>query len=132
MTSCHLISVLVPAVNVRANIQRSYLAIGESLESPPGIDDETVFTDNLSADQTFELVEGVAETRTRVHVIQFSRNCGYQQFFGQDWLAGFATTTILPLMLISLNALILPFDPYRLYPEQSHRKTAGVQAHVKA
>lgn len=74
-----IVSVLVPAFNEEANVERCYAAIVEVFERLPGYDCEIVFTDNHSSDRTFELLRGIASHDPRVRVIRFSRNIGYQR-----------------------------------------------------
>ena len=74
------VSVLVPAFNEEANVQRCYDAIVDAFRKLPGHDYEIIFTDNHSTDATFEHTEGVSRaTDSRVQVIRFSRNIGYQR-----------------------------------------------------
>jgi glycosyltransferase involved in cell wall biosynthesis len=79
VTSRRLISVLVPAFNEEANVERAYQAIIKAMDDLPGFDCEIIFTDNHSTDRTFEILQGIAEKDKRVRVIRFSRNYGYQR-----------------------------------------------------
>jgi dolichol-phosphate mannosyltransferase len=45
----------------------------------PGYEFEIVFTDNHSTDKTFALLKGIAARDSRVRVIRFARNYGYQR-----------------------------------------------------
>ena len=73
------VSVLVPALNEEANVQRAYTAIVETFRDLPGYDYEIIFTDNHSTDRTFDILRGIARKDRRVRVIRFSRNIGYQR-----------------------------------------------------
>ncbi|MEL7491742.1 MAG: glycosyltransferase family 2 protein [Pseudomonadota bacterium] len=74
-----LISVLVPAYNEELNVERAYAAIVDAFEEIPDYDFEIIFTDNHSTDRTFELLQAIAEKDSRVRVIRFARNYGYQR-----------------------------------------------------
>lgn len=74
-----LVSVLVPAFNEEANVERAYTAIVNTFSKLPDYDYEIIFTDNHSTDRTFELLEGLAKRDPKLKVIRFSRNFGYQR-----------------------------------------------------
>lgn len=74
-----LVSVLVPALNEAANVERAYAEIMRVFDNLPGYACEIVFTDNHSTDATFSLLRGIARVDPRVRVIRFSRNIGYQR-----------------------------------------------------
>jgi polyisoprenyl-phosphate glycosyltransferase len=74
-----LVSVLVPAFNEEANVERCYEAIVSVFAELSGYECEIVFTDNHSTDRTFELLRAIAQQDARVRVIRFSRNIGYQR-----------------------------------------------------
>lgn len=78
-TARKTVSVLIPAFNEEMNVERAYKAVVETFEELPDYDFEIVFTDNHSTDRTFELLSAIAKADTRVRVIRFSRNCGYQR-----------------------------------------------------
>jgi polyisoprenyl-phosphate glycosyltransferase len=73
------VSVLVPAFNEEANVQRAYTAIVDTFRDLVGYDYEIIFTDNHSTDDTFEILRSIARADRRVRVIRFSRNIGYQR-----------------------------------------------------
>ena len=73
------VSVLVPAFNEEANVDRAYAAITEIFASLPGCDYEIIFTDNHSTDRTFPLLQSIAAMDPHVRVIRFARNYGYQR-----------------------------------------------------
>jgi polyisoprenyl-phosphate glycosyltransferase len=79
MTVPTLVSVLVPAYNEEANVERAYAAIVAVFDALPDHDCEIIFTDNHSTDRTFPLLRGLAERDPRVRVIRFARNYGYQR-----------------------------------------------------
>jgi glycosyltransferase involved in cell wall biosynthesis len=75
-----LLSVIVPTYNEEANVELLYEAVNQTLQQ---ISDryqwEFVFTDNCSADRTFELLERLAARDPRVRVYRFTRNFGFQR-----------------------------------------------------
>ena len=73
------VSVLVPAFNEEANVERAYRTITDVLDALPDYDHEIVFTDNHSTDRTFAKLERIAALDPRVRVIRFARNYGYQR-----------------------------------------------------
>lgn len=79
MTKRALVSVLVPAFNEEMNVERAYSAIIDVFKALPDYDYEIIFADNHSTDRTFELLRRIAERDSKVRVIRFSRNVGYQR-----------------------------------------------------
>mgnify|MGYP002781128894 CR=1 FL=1 len=79
MTTTKLVSVLVPCFNEEANVERAHAEIARVFETLCGYDYEIIFTDNHSTDRTFELLTGLAFRDSRVRVIRFARNEGYQR-----------------------------------------------------
>jgi dolichol-phosphate mannosyltransferase len=73
------VSVLVPAFNEEANVQRAYESIVRVFGGLPGYDYEIIFTDNHSTDQTFAILQGLAARDAKLKVIRFARNYGYQR-----------------------------------------------------
>jgi polyisoprenyl-phosphate glycosyltransferase len=73
------ISVLIPAYNEQANVERAYRAVVEVLQTQPQYDFEIIFTDNHSTDKTFEILSRMAAADKRVRVLRFSRNIGYDR-----------------------------------------------------
>ena len=73
------VSVLVPAYNEEANVERAYAAIVAVFRRLPDYDYEIIFTDNHSTDRTFPLLKGIAADDPRVRVIRFARNYGYER-----------------------------------------------------
>jgi dolichol-phosphate mannosyltransferase len=75
-----LVSLVVPVLNEEANIPRLYERVNSIIA---GLGDryrwELVFTDNHSSDRTFELLSALAAQDSRVRVLRFSRNFGYQR-----------------------------------------------------
>lgn len=74
-----LVSVLVPAFNEEANVERAYQAITRVFDGLEDYRCEILFTDNHSTDRTFPLLAEIARKDPRVRVIRFSRNYGYQR-----------------------------------------------------
>jgi len=73
------VSVLVPAFNEEANVERAYETIVDVFKGLPDYDYEIIFTDNHSTDRTFELLQAIAAKDPNVRVIRFARNFGYQR-----------------------------------------------------
>lgn len=78
-TTPTLVSILIPAFNEEANVERAYRAIRAVFADLPDHEYELIFTDNHSNDQTFPLLEQLAAQDPRVRVIRFARNYGYQR-----------------------------------------------------
>jgi dolichol-phosphate mannosyltransferase len=74
-----LVSVLVPAYNEEANVERAYAAITRVFEALPGFALEIIFTDNHSTDATYERLAAIAADDPRVKIIRFARNFGYHR-----------------------------------------------------
>lgn len=74
-----LVSVIVPCFNEEATVERAYRTITQVLEGVPGIRHEILFSDNHSADSTFDILSGIAAADDRVRVIRYSRNIGYHR-----------------------------------------------------
>lgn len=74
-----LVSVLVPAFNEEANVERAYAAIVATFRTLPDYDYEIIVTDNHSTDRTFALLEAIAAADPRVRVLRMARNYGYQR-----------------------------------------------------
>lgn len=74
-----LVSVVVPAFNEEATVERAYREIAGLFDTLPDYALELVFTDNHSTDQTFPKLKAIAAVDPRVRVVRFSRNNGYQR-----------------------------------------------------
>ena len=75
-----LISIVVPVFNEETNIEPLYAALIPILEQlDAGYDFELLFTDNHSTDRTFEILRRLALKDTRIRVLRFSRNFGFQR-----------------------------------------------------
>jgi dolichol-phosphate mannosyltransferase len=74
-----LVSILVPAFNEEANVERAYAAIARAFDGLPDYTCEIIFSDNHSTDQTFPLLQELARKDPRVKAIRLSRNFGYQR-----------------------------------------------------
>lgn len=86
--STELISFVVPVYNEEENILPLYgrvLDVMRSLEQRFGF--ELVFTDNHSEDGSARILERLARTDSRVRVLRFSRNFGYQRSILTGYLA---------------------------------------------
>jgi polyisoprenyl-phosphate glycosyltransferase len=74
-----LISLVMPVYNEEANVDRAYSALTAVFQNLLQYDLEFVFTDNHSEDRTFERLAALAKADSRVKVIRFTRNYGFQR-----------------------------------------------------
>lgn len=75
-----LISICVPVYNEDQNIEPLYEALLLVMaQVSDRYDFELLFTDNHSSDRTFEVLERLARRDSRVRVMRFSRNFGFQR-----------------------------------------------------
>ena len=80
MADKKLISFVVPVFNEQENIEAFLDALNtETKKLAKRYDFEILFTDNHSTDETFKLLSERAKKDTRIRVIRFSRNFGYQR-----------------------------------------------------
>ena len=77
MNAPTLVSVVVPAFNEEANVERAYRAVRDVFDDLPGYEFEMVVTDNHSSDRTFAILSEIASRDRRVRVVRFARNYGY-------------------------------------------------------
>lgn len=75
-----VISLVVPVLNEQENIPVFYQAVS-SLIAQKGKDFEweMVFTDNHSADKSFDILNTLASQDQRIRAVRFSKNVGYQK-----------------------------------------------------
>lgn len=74
-----LVSVLIPALNEQDNVRPVYQRVAAVFAALPDHDFEIIFTDNHSTDLTFPILSKLAAEDSRVRVVRFSRNVGYQR-----------------------------------------------------
>jgi glycosyltransferase involved in cell wall biosynthesis len=74
-----LISLVIPVYNEVANIERAYVELLAVFETLPRYALEFVFTDNHSDDGTFPLLATLAAADSRIKVLRFNRNYGFQR-----------------------------------------------------
>lgn len=79
MADKKLISFLVPVYNEEDNVGPLHESVTRLMAGLPRYDFELVFTDNHSTDRTPQLLRELAKKDSRVRVIRFSRNFGYQK-----------------------------------------------------
>lgn len=80
MSERSLITVLVPVYNEEDNVARAHAAVVRVFQDlASDYDVELLFTDNGSTDQTAVRLRAIAAADSRVRVIRFSRNFGYQK-----------------------------------------------------
>ena len=81
------ISICIPVCNEEENVPLILPTVDAALESIADVYDlEFLFTDNCSTDKTFEILSEIARNDSRVKVIRFSRNFGYQKSILQGYL----------------------------------------------
>jgi polyisoprenyl-phosphate glycosyltransferase len=79
MNTLPLVSIIVPVLNEDQNIDRLYKTVVATLEPLANrYRYEFVFTDNHSTDNSYDLLKKLAAVDSRVRVLRFSRNFGYQ------------------------------------------------------
>jgi dolichol-phosphate mannosyltransferase len=74
-----LISIVVPVFNEERNVLPAYEAVLLVFESLQRYEFELVFTDNHSLDGTFGRLKELARKDSRVKIIRFNRNYGFQR-----------------------------------------------------
>lgn len=74
-----LVSILIPALNEEETVRTAYDRVAAVFDGLPDYDMEVIFTDNHSTDRTFEILTDISAADTRVRVLRFSRNVGYQK-----------------------------------------------------
>ena len=75
-----LLSIIMPVYNEEANVELAYHAVCATLDTVSDrYEFELVFTDNHSVDRTFELLTSLARQDSRVKVLRFNRNYGFQR-----------------------------------------------------
>jgi dolichol-phosphate mannosyltransferase len=72
------ISLVMPVYNEADNIERAYAEI-LGVFAPLPYDVEFVFTDNHSQDETFTILARLAASDSRIKVLRFNRNYGFQR-----------------------------------------------------
>lgn len=71
-----MLSIVIPIYNEQENIRELYRRLIISISE---IDDyEIIFIDDGSQDGSFEIIQSIAESNTRVKCVSFSRNFGHQ------------------------------------------------------
>lgn len=75
-----LISIVTPVFNEEEAISHYYSRISKILDSlKDTYDFEIIITDNCSTDNSFQILQKLAESDPRISVYKFSRNFGYQK-----------------------------------------------------
>jgi polyisoprenyl-phosphate glycosyltransferase len=74
-----LISICVPVYNEAENITRLMERLRALAEQNSTYDFEFLFTDNASEDATYDLLKAEAQKDSRIRVMRFSRNFGFQR-----------------------------------------------------
>lgn len=73
-----LVTVVIPVYNEENNIRRAYAEVCKVFDEMGRYDLELLFTDNHSTDRTPEILAELAALDSRVTVVRFARNFGFQ------------------------------------------------------
>lgn len=125
-TNKKLISFVVPVLNEELNIVPFYKEVSSIIElCKENYDFEIIFTDNHSVDSTFQKLSTLAQTDTKIRVIRFARNYGYQKSILAGYLHAKGAAVIqLDCDLQDPPALIIEFLKYW---EQGYAVVYGVR-----
>src|SRR3546814_8263175 len=93
--------ILIPCFNEEANVGSVYAAVTGVFRTLSDYDYEIIFTDNHSTDRTFALLRDMAARDPKVHVLRFSRNCGYQRSLLTDYRSEEQTSELQSLVRTS-------------------------------
>lgn len=122
-----LISVVIPVYNEEANVVHTYEAVRAVFEGLPSYDFEIVFCDNASTDSTFERLRPLAAADTRVKVVRYARNFG----FNRSVLTGYRLASGAAAIQLDCDLQ----DPPELFPmflelwREGHDVVVGVRQH---
>lgn len=91
-----LISIIIPAYNEESNVGPMHKALCELSEAESEFDFEFIFVDDGSTDRTFERIENMNRTDSRVKVVRLSRNFGSHigTSVGMDFVSGDAAVIV--------------------------------------
>lgn len=81
-----LITISIPVLNEEENIDRLISRLGDFAATETDYRFEFLFTDNCSKDQTFHMLKEHAKIDSRVRVLRFSRNFGFQKSILTNYL----------------------------------------------
>lgn len=81
-----LITISIPVLNEADNIGPLLQRLRQVTDSQPKYDFEFLFTDNASNDATFERLAEAARSDTRIRVVRFTRNFGFQASILENYL----------------------------------------------
>lgn len=90
------ISIVIPAYNEQENIESVYRELIISSGEWADYDFEMIFVDDCSMDDSYHLMQQLAEKDNRVKIVKLSRNFGYQRaiFTGYSMASGDAAVQI--------------------------------------
>ena len=91
-----LISILIPAYNEEAVLDKLYARLAKLADTQKGYNFEFLFVNDGSKDKTLEIIKDFAEKDTRVSYVNLSRNFGKEigMIAGLDHVQGEATVII--------------------------------------
>ncbi len=70
-----MLSVIIPAYNEEASVERAYRTISEILKNED-IENEIIFIDDGSSDNTYKKIKALADVESNITGLHFSRNFG--------------------------------------------------------
>ena len=80
VTPKRLLSIVIPVYNERENVEPLLQALSAVMTNiEDRYDYELIFTDNHSSDGTFNKLKEMAKSDSRIRVLRFSKNVGYQR-----------------------------------------------------
>ena len=91
-----LVSIVIPAYNEEANVERAYDRVAGVMDGEAGIEWELIFSVDPSTDRTEELILALRERDPRVKMLRFSRRFGQPMatLAGLEFASGAATVVI--------------------------------------
>lgn len=120
------LSVIIPSYNEESNIERTAQTLQQVLGGA-GIEYELLFISDGSKDKTFELVDAMSKTDSRIKGIQFSRNFGKEAAI----FAGMAIAKGDGCVVIDCDLQHPPktiVEMYRLWQEEGYDVIEGIKS----
>lgn len=120
------LSVIIPSYNEESNIERTAQTLQQVL-GEAGIEYELLFISDGSKDKTFELVDAMSKTDSRIKGIQFSRNFGKEAAI----FAGMAIAKGDGCVVIDCDLQHPPktiVEMYRLWQEEGYDVIEGIKS----
>ncbi len=89
-----LITICVPVLNEASNLNALLERLNTLSETEKDYDFEFLFTDNASTDKTFEILAEKAQSDSRIRVLRFSRNFGFQISILMNYLNAYGDAAV--------------------------------------